>query len=82
MLSVSVHMVARLQAFALPTNSERIGQCGACPSGRAASGAVQCGGNSVGGVKLWKNTVSSTDVFFYTDLTNPYAGYVLNLQKA
>jgi hypothetical protein len=22
-----------------------------------------------------------TDVFFYTDLTNPYAGYVLNLQK-
>ena len=21
-----------------------------------------------------------TDVFFYTDLTNPYAGYVLNLK--
>lgn len=22
-----------------------------------------------------------TDVFFYTDLTSPYAGYALNLQK-
>ena len=22
-----------------------------------------------------------TDVFFYTNLTNPYAGYALNLQK-
>jgi len=32
-------------------------------------------------VKSWREHSGFTDVFFYTDLTNPYAGYVLNLQK-
>lgn len=32
-------------------------------------------------VKFVEEHSGFTDVFFYTDLTNPYAGYVLNLQK-
>ncbi len=51
------------------------------PSGRTASGAVQCGEIPLRGEVVEEHS-GFTDVFFYTDLTNPYAGYVLNLQKA
>ena len=41
-------LIELIIVMAIFTVYERIGQCGACPSGRAASGAVQCGGDSVG----------------------------------
>ncbi len=42
---------------------------------------VVCFAWSVAILFLICSPLPDKDVFFYTDLTNPYAGYVLNLQK-
>ena len=41
------------------------------PSGRTASGAVQCGGDSVEVVKLWEEHAGFNDVFFLHRFDQP-----------
>ena len=68
------------KGFVLFNRNLNVLKTGTGPSGGTASGAVQCGEIPLAG-EIVEEHAGFTDVFFYTDLTNPYAGNVLNLQK-